>query len=359
MLPYQMIGGGKFSVSVSGGVAAPVEVKLVGQGQPDFIELRALTGWGEASDAQAIEWWWEKSMAQDAAKGILQSSEGSTPQLPAMTSYAIAADGIRVYNTAQPPLYAALASSDIDKTTFVATMSDTGSIAVGDYVRVSVPVDMYQVSGYVFQVTAVTSNTSITLGYMASAVSAGLAAFAANANTANIQKIIPNRMYPRKKFIAYITQAAQATVYFTEKHDFTPGEIVSFRVSSNYGMHEINNMPARVLSVTNSATESSLVLDLDTSGYTAFSFPTSAVAKAGVTPAMCFPSSSGVVPAAGSASVAQEPPGTNLQDSFDNRNLWKIRFGGGLFNVASHVSSDGDDWMWRAFKYDIYQSGSV
>ena len=354
MLPYQMIAGGRFTLTTAN-IASGFDLVCNSQNPPDYIELRSITGWGEASDAQAIEWFWEKSMAQGTAKGILQSSEGSTPQLPAMTSYTIAANGITTYDTANPPSFAALASSDINKTTFVATMANTGSISVGDLVRVTVPVDMYQVATYVFGVTAVTANTSITLGYMASAVGAGLAAFANNADTANITKFIQNRMYPRYAYISLITQATQAVVYFTAPNDFTPGEIVSFRVSSDFGMDEINNKPARVLSVTNSATVSSITIDLDTSGYTAFSFPTSAVALAGVSPAVVVPSSSGVVPLNGSATTPQQPPGTNLLDSFDNRNARVVHLGAGLFNVASHASDNGDVWMYRFFKYDDYQ----
>jgi hypothetical protein len=127
-------------------------------------------------------------------------------------------------------------------------------------------------------------------------------------------------------------------------------------VSSDFGMDEINNKSARVLSVTNSATVSSITIDLDTSGYTAFSFPTSAIALAGVSPAIVVPSSSGVVPDNGSATVPQQPPGTNLRDAFDNRNTRVIHLGPGLFNVSAHTSDDGDKWMWQAFKYDSYQS---
>lgn len=355
MLPFQMIAGGKFSLTTAN-IASGLDLVCQSQDPPDYILLKSITGWGEASDAQAIEWFWERSMAQGAAKGILQSSEGSTPQLPAMTSYTISSGGITTYDTANPPTFAALASTDINLTTFVVTMADTGSIAVGDLVRVTVPVDMYQVSSYVFGVTAVTVNTSITLGYMASAVTAGLTAFAANADTANITKLIQNRMYPRWNYIAFITKATEAVVYFTQPNDFTPGEIVSFRVSSDYGMEEINDKAVRVLSVTNSATVSSITIDLDTSGYTTFVFPTSAVAAAGVTPAVCVPSSSGVVPYNGSATIPQQPPGTNLQDSFDNRNVRVIHLGTGLFNVASHASDNGDVWLWQAYKYDDYQA---
>jgi hypothetical protein len=111
-----------------------------------------------------------------------------------------------------------------------------------------------------------------------------------------------------------------------------------------------------VLSVTNSATVSSITIDLDTSGYSAFVFPTSAVAAAGVSPAVVVPSSSGVVPDNGSATIAQQPPGTNLRDAFDNRNTRVIHLGPGLFNVSGHASDDGDVWMYQAFKYDSYQA---
>lgn len=360
MLPYQMIAGGKFAISVSGGVTAAVNVECQSQNPPDFIIARAITGWAEANDAQAIEWWWEKSMSQGTAKGLLQSSAAAGSG--AVTTMAISSGGISCFDTANPPTYAALATTNIagNTGTFVVTMADTGSIAVGDYVRLYSTTGELQIAGYSFQVTAVTANVSITLGYMASAVSAGgLATFAAAATAGSVKKFIPGRNYPRASRIAMITKATQAVVYFTRKNDYTPGEIVSFRVSSAFGMSEINNKSARVLSVTNSATVSSITIDLDTSGYTTFAFPTSAVAAAGVSPALCVPASSGVVPDNGSATVAQQPPGTNLLDAFDNRNTRIIQFGAGCFDVSSFGGTDGDVWMWQAYKYDDYKSGSI
>jgi len=362
MLPYQMIAGGRFTLT-SALISSGINVECQSQNPPDFIVAKALTGWGEASDAQVIEWWWERSLGNGYARGILQSSEGSTPQLPAMTSYRLpatgstAVDAIACWDTTNPPTYAALAATAITGIagTFVVSMANTGTIAVGDYVRLYSVTGEQQISGYTFQVTAVTANVSITLGYMASS---GIT-FAADATAAQVVKYIPNRMYPRWMYIANITQASQAVVYFTTQNDFTPGEIVSFRVSSDFGMDEINNKQARVLSVTNSATVSSITLDLDTTGFTAFTFPTSAVAAAGVSPAVCVPSSSGVVPFNGSATVPQQPPGTNLLDTFDNRNVRIIRFGSALWSVSGHAPDANDVWMWQAFKYDDYKIGGV
>lgn len=351
MLPYQMIAGGTYTLSVTGGVADTVTVECQSQNPPDFIITRAITGWGEANDAQAIEWWWERSMAQDSAKGILQSSDATNP---ALTSRFLSANAIRTYDTTNPPTFAALTATAITGMagTFIVSMTNTGTIQVGDYVRIYASTGELQIAGYTFQVTAVTANTSITLGYMAS----GGQTFAADATAAQVIKFIPNRFYPRWRYIANISQATQAVVNFTEKNDFTPGEFISFRVPSEFGMDEINNRQARVLSVVNSATVSSVTLDLDTSGFTAFSFPTSAEAAAGVSPAVAVPSSSGVVPFNGSATIPQQPPGTNLLDSFDNRNVRLIQFGNGLFNVASFTASDGDVWMWQAYKYDQYNN---
>lgn len=349
MQPYQMIGGGTYTVTGSA-----VEVELQSMDPPDFIVTKAITGWGEANQAQSIEWWWDRSMSQYTAKGIQQSSDATNP---ALTSKSLSTLGISHYDSLNPPTFAGLATTNIagNTGTFVVTMADTGNIAVGDYVRLTSTTGELQIAGYVFQVTAVTTNTSITLGYMASAVSAGgLATFAAAGTAGTVTKFIPNKFYPRWSYIAMITKASQAVVYFTAKNDYTPGEIVSFRVSDDFGMSEINNKTARVLSVTNSSTVSSITIDLDTSGYTTFAFPTSATAAAGVSPAVCVPSSSGIVPDSTNTSLVQQPPGTNLRDAFDNRNTRVIVFGSGLFNVTSFVPTVGDTWMWQAFKYDKY-----
>lgn len=341
MLPFQMIAGGTY---VNTGAA--VQVELQSQDPPDFIITKAITGWGEANQAQSIEWWWERSMSQGTAKGLQQSSDATNP---ALTSKALTTLGISTYDTANPPTFAALASTAVTNANpAVVSMANTGNIAVGDIVRLYNITNMQQISGYDFQVRAVTTNVSITLMLDASS-------FGAAGTTGFVQKIIPSRFYPRWQWINSISQATQAVVTFTKNNDFTPGEIVSFRVPSEFGMDEINNRTARVLSVTNSSTASSITIDLDTSGFTAFTFPTSAVAVAGISPAICVPSSSGVVPFNGSATIPQQPPGTNLLDAFDNRNTRVIVFGSGLFNVASFVPTVGDTWMWQAYKYDLYK----
>src|SRR5688572_27384351 len=109
MLPYQMIAGGTFTATLN----TPEDINLQSQSPPDYFVARNLgssssTGWGEASDAQAIEWFWYRSMGQGTARGIVQSSDATNP---AMIARLIEADGISTYDTANPPTFAALAST--------------------------------------------------------------------------------------------------------------------------------------------------------------------------------------------------------------------------------------------------------
>ncbi len=337
MLPYQIIEGGYFTSDSS------LHKQIVLSTQPDFFWIRNRTAWGDDAAETSVESWWRRGMASGAAQTADQAVTSG-----ALSTEAVTSGGFVFIDTSNPPNFAALAGTAITGIagTFIVSMANTGSIAVGDYVRLYATTGELQIAGYSFQVTAVTANVSITLGYMASS---GIT-FAADATAAQVKKYIPNLMYPRSAFIANITVAAQAVVYFTAKNDFTPGEIVGFRVSSDFGMEEINLKEVRVLSVVNSATVSSITIDLDTSGYTAFAFPTSLVASAGVSPAMCVPSASGVVPLAGSATNPQQPPGTNLLDAFDNRNKFVMDIGSNVITSSEAV------YDWMACKYDKFQA---
>ena len=199
-----------------------------------------------------------------------------------------------------------------------------------------------------YQITAISTNTSITLGYAASAASAGLVV--ANGTTGFYQKVYPSQFVPNALPVAYITQASQAVVYFFRQNPYSPGELVDFQIPTAYGMIQLSNLTAksgsgaltnnpsgaaRILSVTNSATVSSITIDVDTTGFTAFQFPTSALFAGGASPAVCMPAGSGVVPLNGSATIPQSPPGTNLLDAFDNKSQYIMQIGTSAVGVAN------------------------
>lgn len=330
MLPYQIIEGGRFTSDAT--LMANIRLSV----QPDFFWLRNRTEWGSGNAETAVESWWRTGMTAGAAQFSTQIVATN-----ALTSGVATASGFTFVDTSNPPLYTALAGTAVTAANpAVVSMANTGSITVGDVVRLYAVTGMQQIATYDFTVTAVTTNVSITLGYL------NAAGFAAAATAAQVLKFIPNRMYPRWRYITSITQAAQAVVTFSVAHNFTAGENVSFRVSSAFGMDEMNNVVGRVLSVT----ASTVTLDVDSSGFTAFAFPTSAAALLGVSPAVAVPSSSGIIPLAGSATVPQDPPGTNLLDAFDNRNQYFMSCGSSVITSASNV------YDWMSCKFDAYSA---
>lgn len=113
-------------------------------------------------------------------------------------------------------------------------------------------------------------------------------------------------IYPRYSYITDITKALNAVVTLESEHDYTNGEIVSFRVQKEFGMYQINNQQARVLS----HTDDTITVEIDTTGYDSFIYPVSGL----VTPPTVVPSCSGIIPGQTVATM-------NLEDSFDNRRV--------------------------------------
>lgn len=118
--------------------------------------------------------------------------------------------------------------------------------------------------------------------------------------------MVTNVFYPQRALINAITNAKEAVATFTENHDFTVGEIVSFRVGKAFGMQQIDGKRGKVLSITSDT----ITVDIDSSTWDAFDY--SNLDTAGTTPPHCVPSSSKKVP-------GSNPPRVNIQDAFDNR----------------------------------------
>lgn len=352
MLPYSYIGSGTYT-----NPATLVNQNIPLSDVPDWFFVKDLTNWGKVSAgnyvaANPVYAEWFSNMASGSYLG--QGQAASASAAASLFATQGTSGGFTFIDQSNPPTFTGLASTTINDTTFVVTMANTGSIAVGDLVRITNAVGMQQISGQVFAVTAVSSNVSITLGYMATAVTAGLT-IAANATSSTVTKIYPSKFYPQARKIAFITQATQAKVYFSQPNDFTVGEAVDFSIPTAYGMTQLSYLTgksggaATVLVVTNTATESSITINVDTTGFTAFTLPTSALAFTSASPAVCVPAGSKIVPLNGSLNPPASPPGTNLVDAFDNRSQYIMQIGTSACGVASATM------QWFAFKSDFTQ----
>lgn len=344
--PFQFIGSGYYTSD-----AAARDIAL--SDRPDYFSVEDRTLWGAANTAvAAMKSWWRRDMASGSYLQIGQISAAAASNY--MYGAQGTSGGFTFIDQSNPPTFANVAETGINNSTFVVLTATTTGIAVGDLVRLINIVNMQQFSGpTLYEVTAVSAGVSITLGYAATAKSAGMPN-AVSGTTGFYKKVYPNKFYPSLREVAYITQATQAKVYFFRKNDFTPGEMVDFQIPSDYGMFQMSNLtkqprgPARVLSVINSSSESSIVLDIDSSGFTAFTIPATASFASSQSPAVCFPAGSGVVPFNGSATIPQSPPGTNLVDAFDNRNQLVMNLGTSVVGASSSVM------YWEAYKGDYF-----
>lgn len=108
---------------------------------------------------------------------------------------------------------------------------------------------------------------------------------------------------PYASLISDITLGLLTVVTFTDTISFSVGEIVSFRVSAQYGTVELNNRQTQVISVT----EDTITVPIDSRSYTPY-IPDPDTPQA---LAMVVPSGSGIL-------IGAIPPQTSLYDVFDN-----------------------------------------
>lgn len=343
MLPYSFIGSWTYT-----NAATPVAQNIPMTAKPDWVFVKDITNWGaQSTAANPVYTEWFSSMAAGSYLAMGQpSATGASVTLYASQG---TSGGFTFIDQTNPPTFSRVAVTAVNGTTFVVSTGTTTGISVGDWVRLINITGAQQISGpNLYQVTAVSAGVSITLGYAASAVSAGLVV--ANGTTGYYQKVYPSQFLPNTLPVAYITQATQAVVYFFRQNPYVVGQLVDFQIPTPYGMTQLSNLTgksgsgpfssnpagaARVLSVTNSSTVSSITIDVDTTGFTAFQFPTSAAFAGGSSPAVCMPAGSGVVPLNGSATIPASPPGTTLADAFDNKSQYVMNIGTSAVGVAS------------------------
>lgn len=338
-LPFSFIGKWNYT-----NPATPVAVNIPMTDKPDWVIVKNLTNWGDTTAITGIESEWFSGMAQGSYIGLTQAVTTD-----ALSSNSGTSGGFTFVDQTNPPTYAKVAiDTGVNGSTFVVTTGTTTGISVGDFVRLINMTSGHELSGFLFQVTAVSAGVSFTLGYAATAATAKGSTYG-NSTGGFYQKVYPGFMYPALRQVLFISQATQAKVYFARQNDFTPGELVDFQIPTPYGMTQLSNLTgkarqdafgnppgaARVLVVTNTATESSITIDYDTTGFTAFTYPSSANFAGGGSPPTCFPAGSGVVPFNGSATIPQSPPGTNLVDAFDNRAQYVMNLGLSVVGAAS------------------------
>ena len=183
-MPFSFIGKWNYT-----NPATPVAVNIPMTDKPDWVFVKDLTNWGaQSTAANPVYSEWFSSMAQGSYLAEGQPSSTTT----GVTLYASqgTSGGFTFIDQTNPPTFTKVAITAVNGTTFVVSTGTTTGINVGDYVRLINITSAKEISGpNLYQVTAVSAGASITLGYAASAATAGLSV--ANGTTGFYQKVYP------------------------------------------------------------------------------------------------------------------------------------------------------------------------
>ena len=221
----------------------------------------------------------------------------------------------------------------------VVSTGSTAGLVNGSVVRMINNTGAHQLDGYAFTIGSVVTNTSFTLANM-QPIAAG---------TAGFWQLIPygSYWYPNRFNIGNISQATQAIVTLLVTHNFTVGQKISFRIpvinATSFGMTQLNDVEATIVAINQADTDgytNTITINIDTTGYNAFVFPTTALSVGGFTPAQ-------VIPVGQDTAFTLQQNGNILADSTINQGYMGISLGAGAGYPAG---SNGDVIYWVAGK---------
>ncbi|KKN33424.1 hypothetical protein LCGC14_0803910 [marine sediment metagenome] len=293
---------------VSDGNARVLDLRF----EPTYFKLMNQTNFNTMGVTPVVKRaWWFSTLASDEAFTVQNTTAALTDE-----SVFITTGGIRPINTATDPVEAAVVGTAITAASPpVVTMTAHG-YSIGDVVRLYSTTAMLQIAGMEFTITDVPDANSFEIDYLDAS---GFAA-AATAVTARRLPFDPQDFAPKNRFVTNITAAANAVITLSVDHGYQVDEIITVRCTPDFGMSEIDQLQGQITAI--DTTLNTVTTDIDSSAFTAFAFPTSAVAAAGVT----FPQT---VPVGDFGNV--------LTGSIDNQAIIGLRLGLSVVGVADDV----------------------
>lgn len=253
----------------------------------DWVKVYNWTNSIATAQWAGVSWYWQSGMAQD--DGLVKYHAAATSALNLVscgTGYNFTImRGISYYDTSLQVLGVSRATTAATNVVSpVISAANTSGVNVGTIVRIT-NTAMPDVNGLDFTVGAVNPGVTFTM-------SAVLANAPGGAGGAGFYRIVaPNLaayklMYPSRRVIANITQAANAVVTTLVDHGYQIGQQIRFNISAIQGMTQINGLLGTILTA---PTANTFSVNIDTTGFTAFTYPTVAQAATAINFAECLP----------------------------------------------------------------------
>ncbi len=265
-----ILGQGRF---VSAGADTIVQIPS----NADWMQVVNYTKLGVVGTANiiAIKSYWQRDMA--VGTGVIDYHTNGTA---AVQSSTYTSGGFSLVDTSGNPLTVAIATTNVSNATspVVSTGNTTGLVAGQTVVRVNATAfsanAAQDVLGIDFVIGTVVANTSFTLtvgGTNPLATAPGVGG--AYAGVYRVVQYDP-LFYPRRRYAVNITRATQAVVSTNVFCNYVAGQLVRFHVPATAGMVEMDGLTGTVVSV--GASGLTFVVNIDTTNFTAFTWPTQA-----------------------------------------------------------------------------------
>jgi len=307
----------------------------------DWIKVYNETAIIQAVANLGAEFYFQRGMTN--GRGMVNTKLGAVANDPMSLGQIAASSGFTLLDTSGNPLSASVAiTAATDVVRPIVSTGSTAGVVAGSIVRLSSMTGQEDLSGYDFAVDTIVTDTSFRLA-AALATAPGAAATAGNYRVVNFDPLF----YPRHRFITNITQAANAVVTVSVPSGYKVGQEVRVVVpttsqagTSDFGMVEINGLVGTVTAVDDTLATQTVTLDIDSSAFTAFTFPTAAKAAVALSKAM-------LVPVGIDTATAIAQSQDLLSDATDNQGLIGVKLAAGNLAPAGNAN---DVIYWVAGK---------
>lgn len=306
--------------------ATPVAINLSIPSEYTKITVYNITDMGStAANTNVMQAYATSSMA--AGSGYVTTKTNGAATLGTTTSLAANAGGFTfVADSASSNLGAALTvTSTTNAAPPVVSLASTAGLNTGDVVRYVNSTGQLNISGMDFTIGTVVANTSFPLQFMVASGGAG---------TGGSVRRVPfdPRFYPPYRYITAISKASSAVITLSVTHQYTVGQEIRIIVPSAFGMIEMNNQLAVITAI--DTTLNTITVNIDSTNFTTFAFPSSATAALGVSFALVVP--------VGEAAInsSSQPFGNLLDDATRNTS-----FNGVIIGTAVQTASKLYQWV--------------
>lgn len=293
----------------------------------DWVRVYNETALAQTASDLGAEFYFQRGMTN--GRGVVYTKLGTVANDPLSIGQIAANAGFTEVDTSGNPLGASIATTATNATQPVYTTANTGSLATGSVVRVFNQTGQANLSGFDFAVDTVVANTSFTMA-AALATAPGAAATAGQYRHISFDP----QFYPRFRYIVNISQAANAVVTVSVPSGYHVGQEVRVLVPQDtvagtaiYGMTEIDGLLGTVTAVNDTVGTQTVTLDIDSSAFTAFTFPTAAQFATGHSRAM-------LVPVGEDTGYALAQSQDILSDATDNQGFRGVTLAAGTLSPA-------------------------